>query len=326
MSSKHEQILANLAANYLNFQEFAKTSSRCTSKSYASDLNQFLAPLGVGTIIFNNEKWLLSTKNGHLMPPKISKHNINLSSQKLIGLVRLAQKRWASLAPASRNRKSACLKSFFRWLYNEELLRADLGAQIICQKVPQKMPHFLSMDEALSLVQFLTNSKSKDRDRDLALILLLYGGGLRVSEACNLKWSELDLSTRTIVVKGKGGKERKVALVRLLVEALKRLSRNSKYVFSSQKDTEPINTRVAYEIVRRSGAQAGLMKPLHPHALRHSFATHMLSSGTDLRILQELLGHESLTATQKYLHLSIDSLARTMEENHPFGRNKPGAL
>ena len=93
------------------------------------------------------------------------------------------------------------------------------------------------------------------------------------------------------------------------------MGRTSKYVFGQKA----IDTRTAYEIVRQSGARAGLLKPLHPHALRHSFATHLLSNGTDLRILQELLGHESLTATQKYLHLSLDKLARTMEANHPLG-------
>ena len=325
MSLNHEQILSNLAANYLNFQQFAKTSSRHTSKSYANDLNQFLSPLGRGAIIFHNEKWLWRAEDGQLVNP-MTVNSALPSTQNLKELIHFAQRRWAALSPASKNRKYACLKSFFRWLHDEGVLKEDLAAQIICPKVPQKIPHFLSMDEALSLVELLKKSKSKDRNRDLALILLLYGGGLCVSEACNLKWNQLDLSDRTLVVKGKGGKERKVAMVPLLAEALNRLPRLSKYVFTKQLSGDPLDTRVAYEIVRRTGVQAGLLKPLHPHALRHSFATHMLSSGTDLRILQELLGHKSLTATQKYLHLSIERLARTMEENHPFGRNKSGKI
>jgi integrase/recombinase XerC/integrase/recombinase XerD len=102
------------------------------------------------------------------------------------------------------------------------------------------------------------------------------------------------------------------------VAKLKAFPRQGQYVFGEK----PMDTRTGYEIIRQCGARAGLLKPLNPHALRHSFATHMLSSGTNLRVLQELLGHESLTATQKYLHLSMDSLARTMEKNHPLGKQK----
>ncbi|HWU44604.1 MAG TPA: tyrosine-type recombinase/integrase, partial [Bdellovibrio sp.] len=85
---------------------------------------------------------------------------------------------------------------------------------------------------------------------------------------------------------------------------------------------EALSQRRAYEMVRQSGVRAGLLKPLHPHALRHSFATHLLSSGANLRTLQELLGHESLQATEKYTHLGIDQLARTMEQLHPLGKGK----
>jgi site-specific recombinase XerD len=184
--------------------------------------------------------------------------------------------------------------------------------------VPTKVPHFLSLDEALALVQSLKKRRDTLRDRDLALTLLLYGGGLRVSEAANLRWSDVDLHERLIRVKGKGGKERVVAIVRLLAEALSRLAKDGRYVFGEK----PFSTRSAYEVIRRAGVAAALLAPLHPHALRHSFATHMLSSGTDLRVLQELLGHESLVATQKYLHLSIENLARTMEHNHPLGSRK----
>lgn len=318
MSQKQEQKLSDMAAKYLNFQEFAKTSSKNTSKSYANDLNQFLAPLDEGVVIFQSGHWVVRaspTKKGTVA---------NLSHKALLRLVQMAQQRWSSLSMASRNRKSACLKSFFKWLYEHNEISEDLSTRIICPRVPQKVPHFLSLDEALTLVRRLEKSRNEDGQRNLVLVLLLYGGGLRVSEACNLKWQQVDLTERTLLIKGKGGKERKVALVRLLVEALDRLPRQGAYVLKGARAQEPMDSRAAYEIVRQAGIQAGLLKPLHPHALRHSFATHMLSSGTDLRILQELLGHESLTATQKYLHLSIENLARTMEKNHPFGGDKTG--
>lgn len=345
MSYPNEQNLASLAAKYLNYQEFAKTSSKHTSKSYANDLNQFLQPLKRGAIIFQKGRWIvdLSEKTRHIKiqgrtPHKTASKSKTLSRRHEVNvynfhdfavdavipkLIREAQTLWAPLSLASKNRKYACLKGFLRWLHEEKVLRQDHSAEVVCPKVPQKVPHFLSMDEAMALIESLKNEKTARRDRDLALILLLYGAGLRVSEACGLRWSQVNVKDRTLIVKGKGGKERKVAMVRLLAEALRRLPRLSEYVFPSEsKINHHLDSRAAYEIVRRAGGRAGLLKPLHPHALRHSFATHMLSSGTDLRILQELLGHESLTATQKYLHLSVESLSRTMEQTHPLGREK----
>jgi integrase/recombinase XerC/integrase/recombinase XerD len=307
--------LAENIAKYLNFQELARTASHLTSKSYANDLNQFLLPLGVGKIIFQSGRWEAQSPLGEA-----------ISLDLLKTLTRKAQNRWAPLSAASRNRKAACLKSYFQWLLTENLIAEDLAAQVVCPKVPAKVPHFLSLDEALALVKTLRSSQKPERHRNLALVLLLYGAGLRVSEASRLRWSEVDLAESLIRVKGKGGKERVVALVRLLVEELKALKKlqqqePSAYVFA-RAGQKPIDTRQSYEIVRQAGVEAQLLKPLHPHALRHSFATHMLSSGTDLRVLQELLGHESLVATQKYLHLSIESLSRTMEANHPMGSNR----
>ena len=311
MSPRKEQKLAEAAANYLNYQELARSASHLTSKSYANDINQFLQPLHLGKIIYQSQKWGPQKPFG---PP--------ISLELLRTLLRKAQNLWAGLSPASRNRKSACLKSFFKWLLNEEIISEDLAAQVVCPRVPVKVPHFLSLDEALALVHSLAKSEKPERDRDLALILLLYGAGLRVSEASHLKWADVDLKERLIRVNGKGGKERVVALVRLLVDALAKLQKNSlgktRFVFGE----EALDTRKAYEIVKHAGVSAQLLKPLHPHALRHSFATHLLSSGTDLRVLQELLGHESLVATQKYLHLSIESLSRTIEANHPMGSSR----
>ena len=102
------------------------------------------------------------------------------------------------------------------------------------------------------------------------------------------------------------------------IEALKKLNRQETYVYGKT----PLNTRTAYQIVKDWGKRAGLLKPLHPHALRHSFATHLLSGGTDLRILQEILGHASLAATEKYTHLSLEQLSITMESHHPLGNKK----
>ncbi|MEQ1724112.1 MAG: tyrosine-type recombinase/integrase, partial [Pseudobdellovibrio sp.] len=154
------------------------------------------------------------------------------------------------------------------------------------------------------------------------LFLLLYGGGLRISEACNLKWSDINFKEKRILILGKGNKERYAVLPSFCMDHLnamfkKRESKNT-YVFGDN----PLNTRTGYEYIRTIGASAGLMKPLHPHSLRHSYATHLLTSGTNLRTLQTLLGHESLQATEKYTHLSVDHLARLIEQTHPLRKIK----
>ena len=149
------------------------------------------------------------------------------SDAELLKLSREAQTRWAQLSSASRNRKAACLKSFLHFLYQEGEIETDLGLQIHTPKVAVRMPNFLSVDEALALIKSIEAAEKKAADedslaqarRDLALILLLYGGGLRVSEACALRWQDIDANRRILKVKGKGGKERLVALTASCVDA-----------------------------------------------------------------------------------------------------------
>ena len=244
------------------------------------------------------------------------------SDDALLRVMREAQNSWSNLSLSSRNRKAACLKSFLNWLFQERHIERDLNFQIHAPKPPIRIPHFLSVDESIAVIKIadvaVKKSKEQFKDqalREKALLLLLYGGGLRVSEACNVKWQDLDANKRLVRIRGKGSKERIVALPPIVLKSISSLKGKGKFIWGA----EPLSTRVAFSIVRSLGARAGLVKPLNPHALRHSFATHMLSSGTNLRTLQELLGHASLTATQKYTHLGIDQLARTVEDHHPLG-------
>lgn len=275
--------------------DFIKFSSPLTLKAYKKDLEQ---AFGEGISLARKESEVLTEAD-------------------LVGLIRKALNSWAGLSLSSRNRKSATLKSFFNWAYQEELTEKNLSIQITCPKVPKKIPHFLSVDEALAVLHsYDSQDTSLENLRDKSLFLVLYGAGLRVSEACQLKWTDIQFSSRCLKILGKGGKERLVILPQLAIAILQKLQRLShdRFVFGA----EALNPRVAYEWVRSRGAKAQLMKPLHPHALRHSFATHLLSSGANLRTLQELLGHESLQATEKYTHLGIDQLAQTLETYHPL--------
>lgn len=287
----------NLAENitkYLNFMVFIKSASPLTIKHYTLDLNQAFK--------YDNKS-----------------HNIQTfcTEEDLLQTAREAFNDWAHLSLASRNRKAATLKSFFSWAFAEGLIERDLSLQITCPRIPRKIPHFISVDEALAVLNSFNTNDIPLREK--VLFLLLYGGGLRVSEACNLKWSQVHIGQRSLRILGKGGKERIIILPSLTVQVLSRWKKESsfsEYVLGEG----PLNPRTAYEMVRQSGQRAGLLQPLHPHALRHSFATHLLTSGANLRTLQELLGHESLSATEKYTHLGIDHLARTMEALHPLGK------
>jgi integrase/recombinase XerC/integrase/recombinase XerD len=288
--------LPQTISNYLEYLENIESCSALTLKAYRVDLAQAFPELK------NHENFTIG------------------SETELLHLARQAMTRWAPLQPASRNRKVATLKSYFSYLYRQGLLEHDLASQLHSPQVPRRLPHFLSVDEALAVLQSFSRESSVQTDRERLLFLLLYGGGLRVSEACGLRWKEIDWQSHTLRVIGKGRKERIVALPRRIFPLLKEFYQREKGEFIWGEKV--LNPRVAYEWIRRRGVLAGLLRPIHPHTLRHSFATHLLSSGANLRTLQELLGHESLRATEKYTHLSIDQLARTLETHHPMGEKK----
>lgn len=309
--------------NYLYSMVFIESCSMHTERAYKVDLAQ----------AFFFDPGVLSPDS---TPP--SRSLSGPEATELMTKIREAQRRWGDLGPASRNRKTATLKSFLGWLHSAGWIENDMSAQLHSPKVPQRLPKHLSVDEAIALIRMLeaevhtaeagaTEHALKTALANQALVALLYGGGLRVSEACELEVGNIDWSRGTCRVLGKGSKERVIALPALALSALRRLvgetpaRRNDrKYVFGD----EPLSTRVAYNIVRKAGARTGLIKPLHPHALRHSYATHLLRSGANLRVLQALLGHATLQATSRYTHVGLDDLARTLEAHHPLrkGRTK----
>lgn len=301
------QNLAHLVSKYLKYLDLQKTARPNTIKSYASDLSQFLQPLGVQKFLYAPTD---PGSNFQIVWEKVSgaRTTYNIEAE-LRELIRKGQKRWANLEPSSRNRKWACISGFCRWLYETKAIERDLSFMVIAPKVPIKLAHFLSVDEVLNLL------KVPHEPEVLALILLLYGGGLRVSEACDLTWANLDLKRQVARIQGKGGRERLIALPEMVGAMLNRLQRKGAYILGGQ---EPLAPRKAYQWVHEAGARAALLKPLNPHALRHSYATHLLTAGTDLRVLQELLGHSSLAATQRYTHLNLDHLARSLENHHPL--------
>lgn len=311
-----------LILGFLKDLENIEAVSAHTLRAYQSDLHQFFQ-------VEPNNKALRTPDDLTPAPPQRSSLEPSqpseivahpISSERFANFLSQALMKWSPLKSSSRNRKTACLKSFAQWLLRKQLIDQDFSHRIQSPKVPQKIPHFLSVDEVFAVISTLQKNQAQSATaaRDLTLIYLLYGGGLRVSEACQTQWADIQWGPRSLKVQyGKGGKQRMVALPDRVVEHLKK--EQTRATGSYLLGEAPLSTRKAYEIVRASGLQAGLQKPLNPHALRHSYATHLLSSGSDLRVLQDLLGHQSLTATQKYTHLSLAGLSQIMEQSHPMG-------
>lgn len=317
------ETIVNVIHKYMYSITYVQTLSPHTVRGYRLDLQQ---AFDINSELLDASNFGLEIDNtSHLTRvQKLSEHE----QASLLFCCQKAQQRWSRLSPASRNRKTATLKGFLRWLHENQALSADLAAQLFSPRVPKRLPHYISADEAIAVFQYLEKACSRLDGpaktmaiRDRALLLLLYGAGLRVSEACNLTWLDCDLNQRVLRISGKGGKQRIAAVPGAVAQAIAQLTRGGKWVFGER----PLGTRSAYEIVRARGAAAGLVRPLHPHALRHSFATHLLASGANLRTLQALLGHSSLQATERYTHIQLDELARTMEKHHPLGWQQSAA-
>lgn len=290
--------------NFLKYLENIESSSPLTLKAYNLDLKQ--AFLRENSNLINlRDRQTTSFKNGE---------DLWLMCRDSLG-------QWGKLSLATRNRKIATVKSFFNWLYSEKIIDRNYADQLVCPKIPKKIPHFISVDEVISILQFLNSDINSQNWEQKILFNLLYGGGLRISEACNLRWKNVHFEQRRILILGKGNKERYVVIPEICAEILKQQylrAPKNEFIFGDK----PLNSRKGYEYIRTLGQKVGLMNPLHPHSLRHSFATHMLASGTNLRTLQAMLGHESLQATEKYTHLNIDTLARIVEVKHPLSKKK----
>ncbi|MFH1641677.1 MAG: tyrosine-type recombinase/integrase [Nanoarchaeota archaeon] len=200
------------------------------------------------------------------------------------------------LSPASVNLVISALK--FNYV---EVLKKQIFAGIVHPKPNKKLPVVLTKEEIRNMVDLTKNKKHK------LLILLLYSTGLRVSEAVSLRLRDINLKEKTAFIKyGKGKKERFVKLSNIFIKKytsyIKKRKNSSIYLFNSVKS--PISTRQAERIVKKASLRAGLQKKVFCHALRSSFATHLLDNGTDIRVIQELLGHANLATTERYTHVS----------------------
>lgn len=265
---------------------------------------------------FLRQRELCLKAEGEIDPRKIDVHVVRAY------LAALAKDRKKS----SIGRKIAALKGFFRYLIRMRKLDEDPLLLIHSPKQEKPLPAFLSVDDVFQLLGGIKIDTGLDI-RDRAVLEVFYSTGIRVSELVGLNWADVDFQLEIIRVVGKGSKERIVPIGEIALQALRDYGQEQreKWQLSAKGETavflnnrgHRITTRSVARIVEKHLKQAGIHVKMGPHGLRHSFATHLLNSGADLRSIQELLGHASLSTTQRYTHLNLDALTAVYDKAHP---------
>ena len=235
---------------------------------------------------------------------------------------------------ATVGRKLSALRTFFKFLLREHLIKDDPIAGIAGPKAGKYLPVFLTVDEVFSLLE-APDKKDRFMLRDRAILELLYSTGMRVAELVSRDILNLDFATEMLRVRGKGNKERLVPVGRPALEAMhawlplreQLIADRARRGHEVEKEALFLNgrgsrltSRSVERMVKSYGERAGIPQIITPHALRHSFATHLLEMGADLRSVQELLGHASLSTTQRYTHLTLDHLTEVYDKAHPHAK------
>ena len=300
-----------LIERFLDYLRVEKNASRHTLRSYGADLEQFR------NFLLSSELHV-DKKSGDVAVEKIDHLAIRAYLSQLY-----RGHRKSSLA-----RKLAAQRSFFKYLVEEELLTQNPAEIVATPKQEKPLPTFLSVDEVFSLLE--TPDKSTIWGaRDRAILETLYSCGIRVSELVGLSDGDIDFTLGILKVYGKGQKERIVPIGEKALMALRdylpqRDGIMAPLHFPGSKAPLFINrrggrltSRSVARILQKHILRCGLLRRVSPHALRHSFATHLLDAGADLRGIQELLGHVSLSTTQRYTHVSVDKLMEVYDRAHP---------
>jgi site-specific recombinase XerD len=291
----------NYKDDFLSYIDVEKNLTYNTQRSYKSDLNLF--------IIFW-EKILDKDKEKISLRRALERYFVNLFYKKI--------------DKSSVARKISCFKSF-------ELFAKKLGKKISLKlkrpRVDKKLPTYLTIDEIFYLLDTIKDDElpSKRPIRDKTIFEILYATGIRCSELCSIKYSDIDMTEKTIRITGKGRKERFVLFgkqaKKRIIEYLKKerptITSQTDLLFVSQRNI-PLNPRTVQRVIQmfRNFLQGN--KAITPHKIRHSFATHLLNQGADLRVVQELLGHATLSSTEKYTHVTSAQLADMCDSIHPL--------
>ena len=287
--------------DFLIYIKVEKNLSENTYRSYRNDLEQFIS----------------------FWKDISSKYNITFTLNDALGkfLILMFHNK---IDKSSIARKISCLKSFEKYL---STLGIKININLLRPKLDKKLPIYLTIDEIFSLLDKITDEElpTKLPYRDKAIFELLYATGIRCSELVNIKLNDIDMKTKIIKVMGKGKKERLVlfgekAKIKIRDYLLKeRLSTNieNEYFFLNNRN-ENLTSRSIQRIIAMFRTFLKIERKITPHKLRHSFATHLLNQGVDLRVVQELLGHKTLASTEKYTHVTTTELSQLCDKLHPF--------
>ena len=306
--------LPSAPAAFLAWLEFQKGASEATVEAYALDILEFETYLrGMGATLER--------------PSEITRQMVQGFSASLFR---------SGMARSSMARKLSALRSLFRHLLRLHKIEADPCAGVRNPKQDQRHPAMLNVDQTFALlaperkVGNISSGETSADDifllRDMALLELLYGSGLRISEALGLNVGDLRPESGHVRVMGKGSKERVVPLSDTCIAALARYLavradippvHGERAVFLGRRGKR-LDRRQAARILEERAQEAGIPQHVSPHDLRHSFATHLLEGGADLRAVQELLGHSRISTTQRYTHLNLDTLSRIYDSAHPL--------
>ncbi|MDA3615728.1 tyrosine-type recombinase/integrase [Polluticaenibacter yanchengensis] len=297
-------IIEDAIQQFLDYIKFEKRFSKLTSVSYSKDLEQFS--------IYIRKAYEIETVSSITTP-----------------IIRswLADLKFSKPAPeiTTINRKISSLKSFFKFLQRQGILSVNPAKLVPTQKPPKKLPQFAKKENVLQIIK-TAESVSEDWNgyTERLVFKLFYQSGMRVSELVNLKSVDIDSYNNSIKILGKGSKERIIPCSRELMSELNAYLKEKDtienvdftYVFVNDKGKK-IYVKWAYNAVNKMLASVSALNKKSPHALRHSFATHLLDEGADLNAIKELLGHSSLAATQVYTHNTIGKLKDIFKQAHP---------
>ena len=297
--------LRRVTAAWFDHLEHERDRSPATLGSYERDLRQFLG--------------FLKRDLGH--PPCLA----DLARLDVKTVRRfLAARRREAAASRSLSRSISALRTFYRWLEATDVIQNRALAQVAMPRIPHTLPKPLTVDKASALVADEGSDDDWIRARDVAVMLLLYGAGLRISEALGLTRRDAPVSGRDVLrITGKGGKERLVPILPVTQRAVERYLSLCPYpleaaapLFVGAKGG-PLSPRLIQLAIARMRDELALPETATPHALRHSFATHLLAAGADLRQIQELLGHASLSTTQVYTEVDRERILAVYDTAHP---------
>jgi tyrosine recombinase XerC len=300
---------------FVSYLEAEKHASRYTVRNYRSDL--------VGNLKHGTEKGFFQflDSRGITSLGAVDKGAIRDYLGYLVD---------QHVAKVSLARKLSAIRSFYRYLMRERFIERNPVELIVSPKLERRLPEFLTIEEMLKLIKIPDVSKPYGR-RDRAIIELFYGAGMRVSELAGLNLQQLDLDSREIRVTGKGNKERVVIIGLPAVQALEAYLHQSRPEFAGKHSGDAVflnykgdrlTQRWVQKMLVKYASAAGIDKAVHPHLLRHTFATHLLDGGADLRVVQDLLGHANLATTQIYTHVTQKQARRVYMASHPLASSK----